>query len=224
MKKLYIIGSSSQLTEALHRQAGDEYAVVVIGRSNPFALSHYIPFSGIESEQSVDHLNELILRDIEKSEELESANLVILSGVSSSDWRQSFLVNEYLPAVLSERFAQYVSTTAIKQCAITLIGSSAAYQGAKLPYATTKAALTGIVHTISRDFKGNVRINMVLPSAFESGMIADWDDEKRAAVASANHIGRLGNADDVAGAIVFTIQNKFITNSVLNLTGGTVHI
>lgn len=224
MKKIYIIGSSSQVSDALDRYSSEECTLVFLGRSNPFQLKNYIQYSGIEDEQSVEQLSATIIRDMKMSEQLESASLVILSGISSSDWRTSFLVNEYLPAVLSEQFAQHISLLQLKDCSITLIGSSAAYQGAKLSYATTKASLTGIVHAISRDYRGKARINMVLPSAFNSGMIADWDDEKREAVAGANHIGRLGSAEDVADAIMFTVNNKFITNSVLNLTGGTVHI
>jgi NAD(P)-dependent dehydrogenase (short-subunit alcohol dehydrogenase family) len=201
----------------------DEYDVSFFGRTNPFKLKNFIAYAGIHDESSVKALSQIIVKDLEDSSELEMASLVVLSGVSSNDWMESFFVNEYLPAKVSEDFAQTISKLAIKG-SITLISSSAAYQGAKLAYSTTKASLTGIVHSISRDFKNIVRINLILPSAFESGMIADWDDQKRAAVANGNYIGRLGSADDMTDAVIFTINNNFITNSIINMTGGTVHI
>lgn len=223
MKKIYVIGSSSKVSEAVQRLANG-YTVVPIGRTNPHQLAGYVQFDGVTEEASIDALSSIIRADIEATNSIESASLVVLSGVSSHDWRESFLVNEYLPARLSEEFAGYVSELKLKGASIVLVSSTAAYQGAKLPYATTKASLTGIVHTIARDYREKVRINSVLPSAFDSEMIADWDDEKRNSVASNNYIGRLGTADDMADAILFAIRNQFITNSIINMTGGTVHI
>jgi NAD(P)-dependent dehydrogenase (short-subunit alcohol dehydrogenase family) len=147
-----------------------------------------------------------------------------LPGVSSQEWKESFLVNEYMPAKLSEAFAEGAANIPIENRSIVLVSSSAAYQGSKLAYATTKASLTGILHTIARDYKNKVRINIVLPSAFDSGMISDWDKEKRKSVSNSNFIGRLGTADDMAEAILFSIKNRFITNSIINMTGGTIPI
>jgi NAD(P)-dependent dehydrogenase (short-subunit alcohol dehydrogenase family) len=224
MKKIYIIGSSSKLSKALSTLAGSDYTAVFIGRSNPYNLKNYHHYTGVENEASVDILKEIIVTDIASSSNLESASLIVLSGVSSPNWTESFLVNEYLPAKLSQDFAHHVSSLNLNNCSITLISSTAAYQGAKLAYATTKASLTGIVHAISKDFKNAVRINLILPSAFDGNMIADWSDEKRKDVANSNHIGRLGVPDDIAEAILFATSNRFITNSTINMSGGTVHI
>ncbi len=223
MKKVYVVGSSSKVSESLVRLS-EHSSVTVIGRTNPHGLSDYIHFGGITAEESVDELFALIRDDVESTKDIESIALVILSGVSTQDWRESFLVNEYLPAKLSEYFANYASENQLLNASIALVSSAVAYQGSKLPYATTKASLAGILHTIARDFRNMVRINIILPSAFDSEMIADWDAEKRQSVASNNYIGRLGTADDMADAILFTIRNQFITNSTINMTGGTVHI
>jgi len=223
MKKLYVIGSSSAISLGL-AQLGGDYSVVFIGRTNPHNLSRYIKSESAVDESSVDRLLAIIIKDLDASRGIESASLVVLSGVSTHDWRESFLVNEYLPARLSEGFAQYVSGLSLTNTSITLVGSAAAYQGAKMPYATTKAALGGVLHTIARDFSGRVRVNLVLPGAFESNMTADWDDTKRQSVASNNHIGRLGTGIDMADAILFAVRNRFITNSTINMTGGAVHV
>lgn len=224
MKKIYIIGSSSNIAKSLEASIDGNFKIMFFGRTNPHHLKNFISYNGINDEDSVDELGQMIIDDLKASIGLESASLVVLAGVSSKNWTESFLVNEYLPAKLSEMFCEMVVLLGLQGNSITLVGSSAAYQGAKLPYATTKASLSGILHTISRAYRNTVRINIILPSAFESGMIADWEEEKRKDVASSNHIGRLGNADDMADAIVFTIKNGFITNSTINMTGGTVHI
>lgn len=224
MKKIYIIGSSSNIAKSLEGSLDNDFDTMFFGRTNPHHLKNFTSYNGIHNEDSVDELGQMIINNLNASSELESASLVVLAGVSSNNWTESFLVNEYLPARLSEVFSEAVTALGLQGNSITLVSSSAAYQGAKLPYATTKASLSGIIHTISRDYRNTVRINIILPSAFESGMIADWSDDKRKDVASSNHVGRLGNADDMAGAIVFTVKNSFITNSTINMTGGTVHI
>ena len=224
MNKLYVVGSSSKIAESIERLSGENFSSIFFGRNNPLNLKNYVQYSGINNEDSVDELENLIFKDLEQSDDLETVSLIILSGVSTNNWRESYLVNEYLPAKLSENFAKKVSNLNVENCSIVLISSSAAYQGAKLSYATTKASLTGVLRTIAKDYKNKVRINIILPSAFDSGMVADWDDIKRNAVAEGNFIGRLGTSDDMADAILFAIKNRFITNSIINMTGGTIRI
>lgn len=224
MKKLYVIGSSSELAHSIEKLAADDWNVTFYGRNNPHGLASFVEYPGVKDEESVDLLKNLILRDLEEAKESEEVGLIILSGISSSDWSLSYYVNEYMPAIISSSFAEIVSKMKPMNRSITLVSSSGAYQGAKLPYATTKASLIGILHVVSRDYREKVRVNIVLPSAFDSGMIADWDNEKRESVSQSNYIGRLGTADDMADAILFAVNNKFITNSTINMTGGTVHI
>jgi len=224
MNKIYVIGSSSKLAESVEKLSSESYVPVFFGRSNPYNFKNYISYNGVTSEESVTELKQLIFNDVAKSKDLETVSLVILSGVSTNDWRESYLVNQYLPAILSEEFAKQISSHSTINPSIVLVSSTAAYQGSKLSYATTKASLTGILHTIAKDYKDKVRINIILPSAFDSGMISDWDDEKRNKVAQGNLIGRLGSTDDMADAILFAVNNRFITNSIINMSGGTVGI
>lgn len=224
MNKLYVIGSSSKLAESIEQLVAGKYTAVFFGRSNPYNLTNYVHYESITNEDSVTELSNLIFQDLNQSNNLETVSLIILSGVSTQNWQESYLVNEYLPAKLSEDFATNSSRLPIRNRSIVLVSSSAAYQGSKLSYATTKASLTGVLHTIAKDFKSKVRINIVLPSAFESGMIEDWDSNKRDMVAASNLIGRLGTADDMADAILFAVHNEFITNSIINMTGGTIGI
>lgn len=46
--------------------------------------------------------------------------------------------------------------------------------------------------------------------------------KKIAAVARGNMRGRLGSSEEMAGAIKFAIDDKFVANSVINMTGGVV--
>ena len=224
MKKLYVVGSSSEVALSIQKLFKKEWTTNFYGRSNPHGFTNFVEYPGVEDEKSVELLKNSIIEDLMNTKGLEETALIILAGISSNDWRLSYYVNEYLPAIISDGFAKSASQIDLANRSIVLVGSSGAYQGAKLPYAATKASLTGILHTISRDYKEKVRINIVLPSAFDSGMISDWDERKRKQVSEANYIGRLGSPGDMADAILFAVRNRFVTNSTINMTGGTVHI
>jgi len=67
------------------------------------------------------------------------------------------------------------------------------------------------------------RINVVSPGVIDTPMFGD-DAERRAAMlqraTSSNLIPRPGTADEVAQAILFTIQNDFVTGTTVDVDGG----
>lgn len=220
MTQYFIVGSSSKISLELQLMFKNRNAkIFFFGRSNPHKLKNFTKYDGIKSEESVQQLWAQIRNLINL--ESEEIHIVILSGVSSHDWRESFLVNEYMPAKLSEEFACF-SQEYQKSTSIVLVGSSSAYQGGKITYSATKSSLNGIMHSIAMNYSPYVRINLVVPSAFKSGMISDWSPQKQTKVASSNLVGRLGYPQEIADAIIFAATNKFVTNSVINMTGGTV--
>ncbi|MDO4612259.1 MAG: SDR family oxidoreductase [Candidatus Saccharibacteria bacterium] len=225
MKQVFVIGSSSKIAKNLEAFLDEsEYEKTFFGRKNPNNLKDFRQYDGIFDQESVKALIKILEEAVAKRKDgADELHLVILAGVSSRDWLESFYVNEYLPAALSEKFAELAEGLS-KPASITLIGSAAAYMGAKIQYATTKASLTGILHTINRDFAKKVRINLIVPSAFESGMTDDWSEEKKKAIGESNSIGRLGYSSEIADAIKFAIDNKFLTGAMINMTGGLVNI
>ncbi len=230
MRLIYVIGSSSLIAKELERIFDDGTSrTIFFGRSNPNRLNNFIEYDGIYDEASADKLWHIIENDmaskIKATELLAEIHLVILSGVSSYDWMNSFFVNEYMPAVIGDNFASKIKEAYPRiKSSIMFVCSSGAFQGAKLPYATTKASLIGAMHALAKDYKETTRVNMILPSAFVSGMTSDWDDEKKKKIASDNLNGRLASASDMADAISFGLNNDFINNSIINMTGGTIRI
>ncbi len=223
--KYLIIGSSTPLAAALEKAIDAD--IHFFGRSNPLQLTNWTSIPQITSVGDIESIARAAIDTLkgDQDEKIKIIRLIILSGVSSNDWQESVLVNEILPAVLSEALIEYVSSSAPDaDTSITFIGSSGAYRGAKLPYSATKASLTGIMHSLNRKSPSNIRTNIVLPAAFNGGMIADWDNEKRAQVATSTLVGRIGTVEDITDAILFVANNSFVTDSILNITGGQVAI
>ncbi len=89
-------------------------------------------------------------------------------------------------------------------------------------YAATKAGLTGLTRQLAVQYGGQVRVNCVVPGPIRT---AQWDrlsEEAIAASARETVMGRLGDADEVAGAIAFLLGDdaSFITGTTLTVDGG----
>uniref|UniRef100_A0A7S0BCK6 Uncharacterized protein n=1 Tax=Pyrodinium bahamense TaxID=73915 RepID=A0A7S0BCK6_9DINO len=71
-----------------------------------------------------------------------------------------------------------------------------------------------------------IRINVVSPGIIETPMFGPAGDERSKRlgdVTAANLIPRPGSADEVAHAIMFAVQNRFITGTTIDVDGGWLH-
>ena len=69
------------------------------------------------------------------------------------------------------------------------------------------------------------RINCVSPGVIDTPMFAkfgDAKDERLMAMTAGNPIARPGAADEVAAAVVFALENAYMTGAVLEIDGGLV--
>ncbi|HET7409441.1 MAG TPA: SDR family oxidoreductase [Paracoccaceae bacterium] len=67
------------------------------------------------------------------------------------------------------------------------------------------------------------RINVVSPGIIDTPMVALTGEDRRAAyerMTKNNLIPRAGSADEVAQAIVFAVQNDFVTGTTIDVDGG----
>jgi pteridine reductase len=88
----------------------------------------------------------------------------------------------------------------------------------QVPYAISKAGLAAATTGLARALAPEVRVNGIAP-----GPILLSDDMDSAAVAEvlrAVPMGRLGNPDDIADAVVYLAQASYVTGVILNVDGG----
>jgi NAD(P)-dependent dehydrogenase (short-subunit alcohol dehydrogenase family) len=84
------------------------------------------------------------------------------------------------------------------------------------------AAVEALTRAVAREIAPK-RINVVSPGSIDTPMVSMQGDERRAFYekATASHlIKRAGTADEVAQAILFTIQNDFVTGTTVDVDGG----
>ncbi len=92
-------------------------------------------------------------------------------------------------------------------------------------YAASKAGLIGLTKAVAKEYASrNILVNCVAPGYIETDMTAALPAEAGAALLGAIPLGRLGQAEEVAGAVVFLASDlaRYITGQVLVVDGGMV--
>jgi NAD(P)-dependent dehydrogenase (short-subunit alcohol dehydrogenase family) len=93
---------------------------------------------------------------------------------------------------------------------------------APVPYATTKAALRGMVQALAKALgKRGVRVNLVAPGVLEGGISRTLPDELRAQYLKHCGLKRVGRLEEVAAlAAWLALENTYVTGQTLLLDGG----
>jgi A-factor type gamma-butyrolactone 1'-reductase (1S-forming) len=93
-------------------------------------------------------------------------------------------------------------------------------------YVASKHALLGLTRTAALDYaKRNIRVNMVAPGPIMTEMLkkgAVATAAGRALVEAATPMGRIAEAEEVAGAVVYLCSDaaSYVTGTVLTVDGG----
>jgi 3-oxoacyl-[acyl-carrier protein] reductase len=109
--------------------------------------------------------------------------------------------------------------------AIVCIGSLSAKLGAhgQSNYSAAKAGVQALVRVLARECaKRKIRVNAVAPGAIDTAMMASVAEKAREHLSSAIALGRLGQPDEVAAAVLFLCSGlaSYITGHVLEVDGG----
>ena len=111
----------------------------------------------------------------------------------------------------------------------SIVNVSSTYGHAGTPnasvYAASKHAVEGLTTSAALEVAGSgVRVNAVAPGPTETGMLNRFtgNAERKAGLVSTVPLGRVGEPDEIANAIVFLCSDKaaFITGHVLSVDGG----
>ena len=90
-------------------------------------------------------------------------------------------------------------------------------------YAASKAGIVGFTKSLARELGSrNVRANVVVPGYVTTQLTEVLPEEAKGAMLENTPLGRLGDPEDVAGAVRFLCSEDagFITGAVLRVDGG----
>ncbi len=81
-------------------------------------------------------------------------------------------------------------------------------------YAASKGGLVALTHALAISLGPKVRVNAVAPGWISDGEGLSETDHRQ------HPIGRVGRADDIAGAVLYLAEAGFVTGQVLTVDGG----
>jgi 3-oxoacyl-[acyl-carrier protein] reductase len=140
--------------------------------------------------------------------------------IALEEWDRLHAVNLRAPFLLARRVLPGMEERGFGR--IVLVSSVAAYTGGIIGahYASSKAGLHGLAHSLSRQAAGRgVTVNVVAPALVESDMLPA-DPDVRGRLAESLPVGRLGTPDEVADLIAAVVRNAFVTDQAILVDGG----
>jgi 3-oxoacyl-[acyl-carrier protein] reductase len=167
----------------------------------------------LDAHSRIDHLvnNAGIARD----------NLLL--RMKEAEWQEVIATNltgvflctqAALKPMLKQRSGRIVNVTSV----VGLVGNAG-----QANYAASKAGIVGFTKSVAREVASRgVTVNAVAPGFIETDMTAAMTDKAREAVTGAIPMGRVGRAEDVAGAVVYLVSDAaaYVTGQVLGVDGG----
>lgn len=146
--------------------------------------------------------------------------------IAPEDWERVLAVNLATPYFLSCRLAEGMHANGIAGRHI-FVGSLTSHLGIPnvSPYAASKSGLMGVVRSLAVEWaSAGTTVNAVIPGYFETQLTQDLlsNTERRAWVLSRIPMGRIGEPDDLVGAVVFLASDaaKYITGQSIVVDGG----
>jgi 3-oxoacyl-[acyl-carrier protein] reductase len=147
----------------------------------------------------------------------------LLARMSDDDWRAVIETN--LSAVFYTCRAVARPMMKRRSGSIVNVSSIVGLRGnmGQTNYAASKAGIIGFTKSLARELGSrNVRANVVAPGYIHSRLTDVLPEEARDAMLTNTPLGKLGDPEDVAGAVRFLCSGEasFITGEVLLVDGG----
>ena len=147
----------------------------------------------------------------------------LLLRMSTEDWETVISTN--LGSIYRMSKAVLRGMIKARQGRIINIGSVVGITGnpGQSNYAAAKAGLIGFSKSLAREVASrNITVNTVAPGFIETDMTRALNEAQVKALTDRIPSGTLGNAEDVAAAVVFLASEagRYITGETLNVNGG----
>jgi 3-oxoacyl-[acyl-carrier protein] reductase len=230
-KTALVTGASKGIGKAIATELAAAGATVVVGyrsgKDDAEALASDLGGSAIQADVSS---GEEAKRLVEEAGDLDilvnNAGLTrdgLLARMSDDDWRT--VIDTNLASVFYTCRAVTRPMMKKRAGAIVNISSIVGVHGnwGQTNYAASKAGIIGFTKSLARELGSrNIRANVVAPGYVKTQLTDVLPDEATGAMLENTPLGRLGDPEDVAGAVRFLCSDaaSFITGEVLLVDGG----
>lgn len=239
MTKVVVTGGSRGLGLAIgQRLAKAGHQVIAIARTNseqfaaaatdaPPGAMHLVPFDLSE----IDSIPELVKRL--RAEFGVIGALVNNAGIGTSGMLATMAIkdiealvrlNTVSPIVLTKHIVRAMMNNGGGRIVnVSSVAAFSGYSGLSV-YSATKASLIGFTKSLAREVgQLGINVNAVAPGFVDTEMTASLDDGHRTTLARRSALRRLPEADDVANAVEFLLdeRSRNITGTVITVDAGS---
>lgn len=165
---------------------------------------------------SVQHFNQLNIL-VNSASIFQQRELL---DVTLDEWEQTMAINLTAPFLCTQAAAELMHKNTPPGGAIVNILD----RGAIMPWkqyahhGVSKAGLGMLTHTSAVALAPEIRVNAVIPGPVMKP--DDVTDAEWVATGEKNLLQQTGDADDVARAVVYLVQESFITGTTIHVNGG----
>ncbi len=138
---------------------------------------------------------------------------------TDEQWQQLFATNLRAPFLLAQKAAATLKKSSGSIINITDIHGERPLKGYSI-YCMTKAGLISMTRSLSEELAPNVRVNGVSPGAIMWPEAEIDDQEKQKKVLAKIPLGRMGAPRNIAGTVLFLLENTYITGQIIKVDGG----
>jgi pteridine reductase len=142
-----------------------------------------------------------------------------IGNVTPHQWQDLFASNAWAPFFLSQAAAPHLKAS--KGCIINMIDIYAERPAAQhTVYCMAKAALQSMTLSLARELAPDIRVNGIAPGAILWPETGKSEQEKNAMLAKIP-LQRIGEANDIASAILWLAQEaRYTTGQIIRVDGG----
>ena len=144
----------------------------------------------------------------------------MINDVTPKDYEKICAVNERAVYFMSK----YCALDMIKKQSGAIINISSMWgqvgASCETLYSMTKAGGIGFTKALAQELApSSITVNCIAPGIIDTRMNSMFDADE---LAKEVPLGRLGTPEEIANAVLFLAENKYITGQVLGINGGTV--
>ena len=140
-----------------------------------------------------------------------------IAETTQDDWDRMFALNVRAPYFLSQRAAPALAAA---NGSIVNIADLAAFESwpAYVPHGMTKAAVVQMTRAMARALAPDVRVNAVAPGVVL--LPEGWSETDAEHLRQTTPLRRLGSPEDVAHAVAYLLEARYVTGEVVRVDGG----